>query len=33
MLDIQPTVSTRFEDLESLRDYAQDEHDIQNMFQ
>ena len=27
MLDIQPTVSTRFEDLNSLRDYAQDEHE------
>ena len=27
MLDIQPTVSTRFSDLNSLRDYAQDEHE------
>ena len=27
MLDIQPTVSTKFEDLDSLRDYAQDEHE------
>ena len=27
MLDIQPTYSTKFDDLESLRDYAQFEHD------
>jgi hypothetical protein len=27
MLEIQPTVSTRFKDLDSLRDYAQDEHE------
>ena len=27
MLDIQPTYSTKFEDLDSLRDYAQNEHD------
>jgi len=27
MLNIQPTQSTKFEDLDSLRDYAQNEHD------
>ena len=27
MLDIQPTQSTKFQDLDSLRDYAQNEHD------
>lgn len=27
MLNLQPTVSTRFTDLNTLRDYAQDEHD------
>jgi len=27
MLDIQPTYSTKFDDLDSLRDYAQFEHD------
>ena len=27
MLELLPTVSTRFEDLDTLRDYAQDEHE------